>query len=76
MSWCSGPGETWNELVNPLLLQQLTAFRPPSRYYFAEILDISAGLAAGRSDRFICRSIVLQELVHRLQCLVVLIEDL
>jgi hypothetical protein len=29
-------------LVNPLLLQQLTASAPPSKQYFADILHISA----------------------------------
>ena len=49
------PGETINAGENPLLLQQLTALGPPSKYYFAKtakILDISR-LAARRRSRVI-----------------------
>ncbi len=48
----------------------------PFEILFVDILHISSTLAAGRSGRVIGRGIVLQKLIHRLQRLVVLIEDL
>ena len=52
-------------------------FGPPSRYYFCRnIIQFDRKLAAGRRADIIGRAIVLQKLIHCLQCLIVLIEDL
>ena len=69
-----GLGKTRN-LVNPLLLQQLTVFGPPLNIIWRYITYFSEA-SCWEGWRVIGGANILQELVHRLESLVVFIQDL